>query len=474
MTVITQENIPQNPDKEREKDPSVGAGITPSGNVGVNITQQTSNDGDSISAGIDSSGNVGGGAYASGSDGTIGISAGYNISTGNVGVTPYIQIGSGEGAQQGAQIGSTAGSVIGAAVAGPVGAAIGAAIGSAAGSVIGGGTAGNEAVQMEGKKRDTLRDAYRQAGLVQDEPLLLPDGTTLDISSDHDDRGQREWYDSSRRVDELGEDRKLHDYETDYTNDLDYFAGMGGLTLSRLVSGGSDDEKMQKGIDQLGNQIGNQSLGSVGYGATFTEDNFKTVTANQRAIYAQAGINSKEDLLTLANQAYADGRLDDADYVVAQQTAKMIFDDDYATASTLMAGRWEGTKAAANEGAQGKAQGQLPRAEPGRIRGSGLSIEEARMSIAPLMEYYDANRPKMGPSRAEKVTADVASGLSMAASAYGAYQSIDRYSGGAISDYISGLFTTSSSTQAPSQPTLISATATGSDTVGGIDMGVNS
>jgi hypothetical protein len=193
--------------------------------------------------------------------------------------------------------------------------------------------------------RDSIRADLQKKGLADDEfNITLADGTKANIGVDgnggiHEVRNK-----NLLTVDKDGKvgDGKAAAYNTDYTNDLDYASGMAGVTLQRLLYGGREET-----VDQLGAQLGNALLGSVGYGQDMTEENFGKVMGNAKALYARAGIKSKEDGLRLLKMAAEQKRLSAADQAAAMQTIEMLFDPDgYKKGSDLMAGRQVGiTKA---------------------------------------------------------------------------------------------------------------------------------
>ena len=274
-------------------------------------------------------------------------------------------------------------------------------------------------VSEESKKRDKVRGAYSQIGLWDNQGMvLLPDGTTFNA---REEGPKSDWANPDKRTDKLGADRKLESYEIDYTNDLDYVAGMGGITLSRLLAGGSE-----KHIDQIGNQMGNGALGSVGRGKKFTEENFTTVMGNMRAMYAKAGIQSKDEMLALANKMYSEDRIKDTDYAVMQQTASLVFENDYNTAQSLMDGRWKGVETAnqspSNAGATQPPQDQN---KPGRIFSPVLSPEEAMMSVQPYIDQLRANAVKVPQSSTAANIAAGATGL------LGGLATVNKLTGGA-------------------------------------------
>lgn len=199
------------------------------------------------------------------------------------------------------------------------------------------GKSGNQAA------RDGVRSVFNKLGLSDKNGVVtLADGSKASIGIDGHGN-QRSAFDSSKVQNYKG--KKLNAWDVDYTNDLDYAAGMGGIALSRIATGGAD-----KAIDQVGGNIGNASLSNIGYGKEFTPENFNKMAQNQRAMYAKAGIKSKADAFQLANQAFAEGRLNDTQLVAAHQAFNFIFDDNgYASAQSLMAGRWRGVEVAHEE-----------------------------------------------------------------------------------------------------------------------------
>lgn len=188
--------------------------------------------------------------------------------------------------------------------------------------------------------RDSVRSAFMASGFIGDDyQVTLADGSKFDIGVDG--HGQQHSVSDPSKL--VGDDknRTLNAWDIDYTNDLDYSAGMGGIALSRLLTGGKETN-----IDQLGGQLGNAALSSVGHGKDYSPENFGAVMGNMRAMYAQAGIKSKADAFQLANQAFAEGRIDETDLVSMHQAFNMVFDNDYALGQKLMAGRWRGVEVA--------------------------------------------------------------------------------------------------------------------------------
>lgn len=193
----------------------------------------------------------------------------------------------------------------------------------------------------EQRARDSVRGYFKEGGLIdENNKINNADGSSIDVGVDGHG-GQHTVRDPSKLTEHDKNLKKLSAYDVDYTNDMDYTAALGGIALARLSGGGKGDS-----IDQIGGQIGNASLGSVGFGKDMTEANFKQVMGNLRAQYAKAGITSKADAFQLANQGFAEGRFNETDTRSIQLAANMIFDTDYKTAMSLMAGRFAGVKTA--------------------------------------------------------------------------------------------------------------------------------
>lgn len=359
---------------------------------------------------------------------SVGVQAGAN----GVGVTPTVQIGEGEGNRTGAKVGATAGSAIGGALGGAPGAAIGSAIGSAAGSVIG-GTFNPSAKSGETDKRRNVITAYgQQLGLWgEDGKLQMADGSTWTMDDSDRDSGSHSYKDSGKVV-KGDPERNLFNYEIDYTNDLDYASGVAGISLSRLLGGGTS-----KHIDQVGNSFGNAFLGKSGYGASFTKENFDNTMTNARATYAKAGIKSKSDMLALANKAHAEGRLNDADYVATQQAANFVFDNDFGAAQQLMGGRWKGVQTAQSTPSHGASEDSVSGNRAGRITSPVISPEEAYLSVSPFFDEYRKRHPIKGPSKSMQTAQTLSSYAGAISALAGAYTGVNRASGGALGDYIS-------------------------------------
>jgi len=309
------------------------------------LTSSSSTAGGTAAAGGGSaSGSAGGGGAASGGIGAAGyVAGGIAVAAGAY----QVYQGWGEGGARGRANGALGGATMAAGMyalgaTNPYVLAAVVAISIASNSI----KTGKEQHQV---KRDFVRGAFKKSGLIDDNyNVTLADGSTVDIGIDGRG-GQHAVTDPSKLSGKMRGD-KLHSYDLDYTNDLDYASGMGGVALSRLLTGGKAIN-----IDQLGNQLGNAAISNIGYGKEMNEANYNKMIANQRAMYAKSGIGSKKDAYSLAQVAFDEGRINATDLVTMQQGFNMVFDDakqSYATAQKLMNGRHRGIEVA-SESAQG-------------------------------------------------------------------------------------------------------------------------
>ncbi len=225
----------------------------------------------------------------------------------------------------------------------------------------------------EQRARDSVRGYFKKGGVIsEDNKVINADGSKIDVGVDGHG-GQHTVRDPSKLTEHDKNLNKLSAYDIDYTNDLDYTAGIGGIALARLTGGGKDTP-----IDQIGSQIGNAALGNVGFGKDMTEGNFKQVMGNLRAQYAKAGITSKADAFQLANQGFAEGRFNETDTRAIQLAANLIFDNDYKTATALMPGRFAGVKTAGDlkNAAQPKQAVEVPQQKT--FKTAALTKEQLR------------------------------------------------------------------------------------------------
>lgn len=197
--------------------------------------------------------------------------------------------------------------------------------------------------------RDSIRNNIANSGLVLGKKgdgknnwiIENPDGSRADIGID----GNHEKFkvkDPSKLVGDQKDLKDLNAYDTDYTNDMDFTAGLGGIALSRLLNGNTEQH-----TNQLGSQMGNAGLGNVGHGGEFNQQNFSQVMQNLRSMYVKSGIKDKNSGYELVSQLLGANKVTRADAVGIQQALNMVFDNDFKTAQTLNSGRWNGVRAAA-------------------------------------------------------------------------------------------------------------------------------
>lgn len=203
---------------------------------------------------------------------------------------------------------------------------------------------------MKGKNQDQMaRDSVRKMGqerglIGADFTVKLADGTTADVGMDG--KGGKHAFTDPSKIPKNAENRELHAYDIDYTNDLDFSANLATSALTRLLAGGKAAP-----IDQIAGQLANASISKIGYGQPMTEENYSTAMANVRGFAAQSGVQSKEDAYALANQAFSEGRMNEMDHTAALQGINMMFDkDSYRNASALMEGRHKGIEVAHDMG----------------------------------------------------------------------------------------------------------------------------
>lgn len=190
--------------------------------------------------------------------------------------------------------------------------------------------------------RDQARARLVDSGLASsDYKITLPDGTTADIGLDGN-YAPRNYTDASKKV--TGGKEDLAPYDIDYTSDMDYFSGLAGVGLSVALNG-----DFSRGVQQVGGQLGNAALGTVGHGATLNPDNFDKVMQNHRALYSRAGVKNKQEAYQIANTLYAEGKLNDSQLVSLYQSYDIVFDNDFNKANSLSAGRFKGVELASQQ-----------------------------------------------------------------------------------------------------------------------------
>lgn len=193
------------------------------------------------------------------------------------------------------------------------------------------------------KARDGVLSHLVDRGVVgKDYTMQLPDGTVMDLGIDgHGNLHTVKNPDLVKDKSRAGEN-KLSWWDTDYTNDLDFWSGTAGTTLMRLMAGGKN-----KASDQVGGKIGNGAIAGIGFGQEFTPDNFNRWRDNMRSVYSQFGVKSKADGFQLVNQMFAENRIDESDAVSMHQVLNILYDDNgYNTAQALSAGRHRGMEVA--------------------------------------------------------------------------------------------------------------------------------
>lgn len=200
-------------------------------------------------------------------------------------------------------------------------------------------------------KRDAVRSFLRDKGIVDKGfHITLPDGSLSGIWQDRD-KGRHSFKNPDLVTKEHANQGRnkansLNAYDTDYTNDLDYFSGTAGSAFVSLLAGGKGTP-----LAQTGGQIGNAILQGVGgYGQEFTESNFNKVRQSYISLFSKAGIKSKADAYQLVNQMFAEHRINDADAASFHQVMDMVYDSNgYERASSLMAGRHKGIELAVQD-----------------------------------------------------------------------------------------------------------------------------
>lgn len=368
-----------------------------------------------------------GGINLHGNSGNIGYNLGIGSGPGGFGVTPTVSLGSSPGAQTGSSLGGTAGGFVG-TIGGPFGAAAGSLVGSALGSGIGGQFGSSKGPGQ--LARDSIRSNLQKTGLVDSNyNFLLPDGSTMNLGNDGG-AANHTWSDPTQKTPAHASINNLSAYDTDYTNDLDYLSSMGGINLSRLLSGGKNTA-----VDQLGSQIGNGALGKTGYNAQFTPDNFNNVATNMRSIYAKAGIHNIQDALSLASTAYSQGRINDTDYAASQQAAKIFFGNDYNSAAALMKGRHGGIQQAATSPVPGQGMQGGYSYNPYHM----LSLQEAFNSLDPFFNEFRKRLPNTRPLQSTG-SQNLLGALGIGTSLLGAVGAINKGMGGGLGASISQLF----------------------------------
>jgi len=190
--------------------------------------------------------------------------------------------------------------------------------------------------------RDIVRTNIQNTPLLdKDYQVTLADGSKFDLGIDGSG-GVHIPANPDKLVAEHEYKKSFRSYEVDYTNDLDYATSQSTIALSRILNGGKE-----RAVDQLGGQLANAALSSVGYGKEMTAANYAAAMKNVRAFYSQAGVKSKNEALAYASKLYKDNRINDIDYVASVKGINQAFDPDgYQKAKSGISGRFAGIKEA--------------------------------------------------------------------------------------------------------------------------------
>ncbi len=209
--------------------------------------------------------------------------------------------------------------------------------------------------------------SYLHANGLKDKEVL-PDGTTGELASK----------------------------PVDHNNAIEHFAASAGTTLSRLLTG--NDSGAAK---EVGGHIGSAVLGKVGAGADFTPQNFSHVMNNMKAIYAKAGVGSREEAYALSNKLYSSGKINDTDLSQMHSSIDMVYDNDFKQANNLAAGRFKGVELANKSNAdvpssRNNNTGALP---DQKVSPNGQTKEEI---VARNKAKYTPTTPQAAPTQPDQ------------------------------------------------------------------------
>ena len=225
----------------------------------------------------------------------------------------------GTGGVQGRSQGAMAGGMMAAGALGATYAALG-AIGPAGwvaagvlftASMLGGSIkTGKSTAQSQ---RDSSRSAWLNTYKLSEKGddghhyITLTDGSKADVGID----GHGSY---------AGQKKGMQAFDIDLDSTMDIFAGSAGISLNRILMGGSGKGKMAA-IDQAGNQLGNAILSkTIGFGKEFTKENFETVKKEWLGQYAKAGIKTKEEYYAIVNELKAQDRISEEEQISMHQT----------------------------------------------------------------------------------------------------------------------------------------------------------
>jgi len=162
----------------------------------------------------------------------------------------------------------------------------------------------------------SVKRIYRRIGLGgTDYTITLANGTSVKL---------------------IKESEEKSDDDT-YGNEVGFLATLCGISLARILAGGKSPE-----IDACGEQIGDAAASNVRPGI-LDSDSLESLIVNFKSIFAQSGIKSKSDAFQLANQAFAELRLNDSDTTCLHIMLNIIYDDtNIDFVSSLLSGRQRG------------------------------------------------------------------------------------------------------------------------------------
>lgn len=197
------------------------------------------------------------------------------------------------------------------------------------------GTLGTRMKQSENADIAQVESGWKKSGLTDSNmQIQLADGRKVPIAG-REVPSDRKPTNPNRlaKADSGKVDLKSH--EIDYTNDLDYTSGVISTAFNRILLGGSADN-----IDVASGRLANAALANVGFGKEMSPQNYNKMLANQRAQFSKVGIADAKDAKALANQAYAENRINATQLYQAHKAFDLVFSDNsYEAARGLLAGR---------------------------------------------------------------------------------------------------------------------------------------
>lgn len=206
------------------------------------------------------------------------------------------------------------------------------------------GTDGGSQLQA-GLARMAKNDPYTAGALIA-HSAFSPSFQAGDASHAFDNLKDHFDTDSLTLANGATADVKKQSDRTNTKHDLDYYAGLSGITLTEMLAADKHPS-----VTKAGQKIGNAMLGDVGSGAPFTPENFGRVRDNFRSAFSKAGISSLSDAYKLSNVLYAGERINDTDLIRMHQVADMTFGEGgHDIGMKLFPGRTRGLEVA-GEGA---------------------------------------------------------------------------------------------------------------------------